>query len=115
VTFELIDLQLLGAKAVEDFHASLRKGQENDRVNIRAAVNQLVGKLEFAYGVAARLAHREPTLEGTHAIWSKMVALCDELGGQLRTLGTDDPVCRASYDRLLDFRNAAERRRGLHA
>jgi len=106
---------MLAAKAVEDFRSSLRRGSENDQANVRTAVDQVMGKLEFAYGLAARLAHREPTLEGTHAIWSKTIALCDQLAGQLRALGTEDPVCRASYDRLLDFRNAAERRRDLHA
>jgi hypothetical protein len=29
------------------------------------AADRLIAKLEFAYGVAAKLAHREPTMEGT--------------------------------------------------
>jgi hypothetical protein len=74
-----------------------------------------MAKLEFAYGVAARLAHREPSMEGTCLIWAKMVALCDVLAGELRRLEADYPACRTSYDRILDYRNAAERRRELHS
>jgi hypothetical protein len=74
-----------------------------------------MGKVEFAYGVAARLAHREPSLEGTEAIWAKVVSICDLLAAQLRALESDHASSRASYDRILDYRNAAERRRALHA
>jgi len=34
---------------------------------------------------------------------------------QLQRLASSDPAARAGYDRLPDFRNAAERRRDLHA
>ena len=115
MTFEMADLEVLGAKAAEDFQQSLRAGARQEQHAFDLAVAQLLGKLEFAYGVAARLAHREPTLEGTHAIWAKVVTICDALAAQLRALETDHPSGRASYDRILDYRNAAERRRDLHA
>lgn len=114
MTFELADLQVLGDKAVADFNQLLRSGAQQDETGFDLAVAQLMGKLEFAYGVAARLAHRETTLEGTHAIWAKVVSICDALAAQLRALEADHPSCRASYDRILDYRNAAERRRDLH-
>ena len=114
MTFELADLEALGDKAVADFKETLRVGPQHTAVAFDLAVAQLMGKLEFAYGVAARLAHREPTLEGTQAIWAKVVSICDSLAAQLRGLEAEHPSGRASYDRILDYRNAAERRRALH-
>lgn len=115
MTFELADLEALGDKAVADFKKTLRTGTQQGEPAFDLAVAQLMGKLEFAYGVAARLAHREATLEGTQAIWAKVVSICDALAAQLRALETDHPSGRPSYDRILDYRNAAERRRDLHA
>ena len=115
MTLELTDLEMLGARAVEDFKASLGQSQEPSQGEVARAAAQLLAKLEFAYGLAARLAHREPTVEGTHAIWATVVTLCDHLAAQLRSPTADDPATRACYDRILDFRNAAERRRALHA
>jgi len=115
VTFELSDLEALGTKAVDDLKACLSQQGAGEPYELSRTVDRLLGKLEFAYGVAARLAHREPTLEGTCAIWEKMVNLCDALGSQLQRLASREPAARMGYDRLLDFRNAAERRRDLHA
>jgi len=115
MTFELTDLEALGDKAVADFKETMRTGGQSGQTAFDLAVAQLMGKLEFAYGVAARLAHREPTLEVTHAIWAQVVAMCDALAAQLRALETEHPSGRPSYDRILDYRNAAERRRNLHA
>ena len=115
MTFELEDLEALGEKAVADFKETLRTGTQSGYPGFDIAVAQLMGKLEFAYGVAARLAHREASLEGTAAIWAKVVSICDALATQLRVLEADHPSSRASYDRILDYRNAAERRRDLHA
>ncbi len=115
MTFELADLQALGDKAVADFKETLRASTQRGQPIFDLAVAQLMGKLEFAYGVAARLAHREPTLENTQAIWAKVVSICETLAAQVRALEADHPSSRASYDRILDYRNAAERRRSLHA
>src|SRR5438094_4532790 len=115
MTFELADLEALEAKAVADFKESVRTGTQQGEAAFDLAVAQLMGKLEFAYGVAARLAHREPTMEVTHAIWAKVVSICDSLAAQLRALDADHPSGRDSYDRILDYRSAAERRRALHA
>jgi len=114
MTFELADLEALGAKAAADFTEALRAGEHQGQPGFDLAVAQLMGKLEFAYGVAARLAHREPTLQATQAIWAKVVSICDALAAQLRALEREHPSGRASYDRILDYRNAAERRRALH-
>src|SRR2546428_8312725 len=63
MTFELADLEALGAKAAADFKESLRIGTQQGQPAFDLAVAKLMGKVEFAYGVAARLAHREPTLK----------------------------------------------------
>jgi hypothetical protein len=47
-------------------------------------------------------------------IWSKMVLICDECARRLSKLAAQRPAYRASYDRILDVRNAAEERRRLH-
>jgi uncharacterized protein involved in exopolysaccharide biosynthesis len=112
--FELADLEALGAKAGADFKESLRTATQQGQPAFDLAVAELMGKVEFAYGVAARLAHRETTLEGTEALGAKVVSICDSLAAQLRALEADHPSGRASYDRILDYRNAAERRRSLH-
>ena|SRR5436190_8188581 len=115
MTFELADLEALGDKALADFKESIQTGTQQGEAAFDLTVAQLMAKLEFAYGVAARLAHRETTMEATHAIWAKVVSICDTLAAQLRALQADHPSGRASYDRILDYRNAAERRRALHA
>jgi hypothetical protein len=108
MVFEWVDLEQLGEKAVSDFTLGARsKARES-------AVNALVTKLEFTYAVAAKLAHREPTMEGTVAIWSKMVAICDQGARELQSDHQGSGATKASLDRILDLRNAAERRRALH-
>jgi hypothetical protein len=116
MTFELVDLQDLGEKAVQDFTAHVSKSQPpHSAAAVAQAIEQLVGKVQFAYGVAAKLAHREPTVEGTSAIWSKMVAICDDIARQIKQLEGAHPSTRAALDRILDYRNAADRRRELHS
>jgi len=115
MTFELVDLQELGAKALRDFHDCVEKNRPGNCNNFDESVAGLVGKVQFAYGVAAKLAHREQTLEGTAAIWAKMVAICDDIAREVKDLGQDHPSCKASFDRILDYRNEAEKRRDLHS
>jgi hypothetical protein len=85
-------MEMLGAKAVDDFKASLDPDSNRTQGDIARAADQVMAKLEFAYGLAARLAHREPSLEGTQAIRARMVALCDALAAQPRSLATAGPA-----------------------
>ena len=114
MTFELIDLQDLGKSALQDFTQTLgaRPAGMGDFVT---AAERLVAKVEFAYAVAAKLAHREATLEGTVAIWSKMLSICDEAATEIERNLANSPKNKTSLDRILDLRNAAERRRELHS
>ncbi len=115
MVFELIDLEELGEKALQDFQESLSKSAAGTNADSERAVAGLLAKVEFAYGVAARMAHHERTLEGTAAIWAKMVSICDEISTQMKRLEPQHPEYKASYDRILDYRNAAEKRRQLHS
>jgi hypothetical protein len=115
MTFELVDLEDLGEKALQDFTQAVGQAQPGAAEAFDEAVSRLVTKVEFTYAVAAKLAHREPTLEGTAAIWSKMVAICDQMAAQVQRLEREYPGRQASLDRILDLRNAAERRRELHS
>ena len=115
MTFELVDLEELGEKALQDFNQALVAGQSGPAQTFEAAVRNLVSKVEFTYAVAAKLAHREPTVEGTAAIWAKMVAICDQISVQVKSLEREHPGRTACFDRILDLRNAAERRRELHS
>src|SRR5205809_5397541 len=116
MVFELVDLESLGQNALREFNDSVGNARPADQAAFENAAKRLLAKIEFAYGVAAKLAEPEPTLEGTEAIWAKMVAICDEVARELQELGTAGLAGgTAFHDRLLDYRNAAESRRRLHA
>jgi len=114
MTFELVDLEALGEKALQDFASSMAEGHDRE-AGFERAVNRLVSNVEFTYAVAAKPAHREPTMEGTVAIWSKMIAICDLVAKEVKNLERQHSACKASFDRILDYRNAAEKRRELHS
>jgi len=115
MTFELVDLEDLGERAVGDFSASIAANGPAGTAQLEGAAGQLAAKVQFAYGVAAKLAGREQTLESTAAVWAKMTDFCDHAARQVRELAARHPACKVSLDRILDFRNAAEKRRALHA
>jgi hypothetical protein len=104
MTLELVDFEQLGESALDDF----KQANENDA---SGASERLVAKVELTYALAAKLAHREQTVEGTGAIWAKMVAICDQIAAQVQRAAANT----AALDRILDLRNAAERRRELHS
>src|ERR1043166_2983623 len=99
MTFELVDLEDLGENALRDFTQtiSVPSGAGD---GFGAALNSLVAKVEFTYALAAKLAHREPTMEGTPAIWAKTVAICDQIAVQIRLLEKQHPGNKASFDRI---------------
>jgi hypothetical protein len=111
MAFGLSDLEILATRAVEVFTADLAKGSDGHGLKVSGVVDRLLGNPEFAYGVAARLALHEQTLDGTHAI----VSLCDELPRQLQPVAAGDAGVCAGFARLLGLRDAAARRRDLHA
>ena len=113
MTFELVDLEELGEKALVDFNQAVGQPNSSSAEAFEVAVTSLVTKIEFTYSVAAKLAHREPNLEGTAATWTKMVAICDQIASRVKQLEREHAGSRASIDRMLELRNAAERRRDL--
>src|SRR5882724_12032675 len=105
MVFELVDLEDLGEKALQDFHEFISRSAPGRSAEFDGALAGLLAKVEFAYGVAARMAHRERTMEGTAAIWAKMVSICDEISGEIKRLEARHPEGRASYERILDYRH----------
>lgn len=115
MVFELIDLQSLGENVLREFNDAVLTPRVDKAAAVTQAAERLIAKVEFAYGLAAKLAEREPTLEGTEAIWAKMVAICDQMAREIQNMEQRDLVSKNCYDRLLDYRNAAESRRHLHS
>ncbi|MBU6399216.1 MAG: hypothetical protein KGS61_02770 [Verrucomicrobia bacterium] len=112
MTLELADLDTLKAAAIKRFDDGIAQGVENGSLDRELA--QLQAELEQIYRIVVLLQKNEPDLEKIAEIWQKMVVVCDEFAARLFTLAAQHPACRASYDRILDLRNAAEERRRLH-
>src|SRR5260370_41735771 len=101
MVFELVDLEELGEKALHDFHDCVSRSAPGPSAEFDGALAALLAKIEFAYGVAARMAHRERTIEGTAAIWAKVGSICDDISAQIKWLEARHPERKASSDRML--------------
>ena len=112
MTLHLSDLDTLKETAIRKFDGRLAEVSRDEPLD--REVGQLQGELEQIYRVAALLQRNESSMEAVAEIWGKMVAICDEFGRRLSALASQRPAYRASYDRILDLRNAAEERQRLH-
>ena len=112
MTLELADLDTLKDAAAKKFDDRLASSTHGDPMDNEVA--QLLAELEQIYRVVVLLQKNETSMERVAEIWSKMTAICDEFLRRLSALISQRPVLRASYDRILDLRNAAEERRRLH-
>ena len=112
MTLELADLDTLKEAAIKKFDERLAHTKIDEPMDREVA--QLQAELEQIYRVVVLLQKNESSMERVAEIWSKMVAICDEFGRRLSSLVSRRPVHQASYDRILDLRNAAEERRRLH-
>ena len=112
MTLELADLDTLKDAAIKKFDDGLAQIAEDEPVDRQVA--QLQAELEQIYRMVVLLQKNEASMERVAEIWAKMVAICDECARRLSGLANKQPVYRASYDRILDLRNAAEERRRLH-
>jgi len=109
MTLELADLDTLKEAAVKEFDESLALVTEGK--SLEREVGRLQGELEQIYRVVVLLQKNEESMDRVAEIWAKMFAICDECARRL----SKRPAYRASYDRILDLRNAAEERRQLHS
>jgi|ERR1051325_4905126 hypothetical protein len=112
MTLELTDLDALKDAAIKKFDDCLALIAEHEPVDRQVA--QLQTELEQMYRMVVLLQKNESRMERVAEIWQKMVSICDECARRLSGLVSKQPVYRASYDRILDLRNAAEERRRLH-
>lgn len=112
MTLELDDLDTLKEAAIKKFDdgvANMAQDKPLDR-----QVGQLQAELEQIYRVVVLLQKNEPGMDRAAEIWGKMVSICDEFARRLSALASRGASYRASHDRILDLRNAAEERRRLH-
>jgi len=112
MTLELADLDTLKEVAIKKFEDRLARTSKQDPMEREVA--QLQAELEQIYRVVVLLQKNEPSMERVAEIWGKMVSICDELARRLSSFAARGAAFRASHDRILDFRNAAEERRKLH-
>lgn len=113
MTLELADLDALKDAAIKKFDDCLAHIAQNEPLDREVA--QLQAELEQIYRVVVLLQKNEPSLERVEEIWRQMVSICDEFARRLSALAGKRAAYRASYDRILDLRNAAEERRWLHS
>jgi hypothetical protein len=112
MTLELDDLEALKDAAIRKFDDRLAHAAKGEPMDQEVA--QLLAELEQIYRVVVLLQKNESDMERVAEIWGKMVAICDECARRLSALAAQRPAHRASHDRILDVRNAAEERRRLH-
>lgn len=108
MTLELVDLDALKDAAIKKFDDRLAHAAKDEPMDREVA--QLQAELEQIYRMVALLQKNESDMQRVEEIWGKMVGICDEFARRLSALSAH----RASYDRVLDVRNAAEERRRLH-
>src|ERR1041385_2211908 len=112
MTLELDDLDTLKDAAISKFDDRIAHAAKEEPMDREVA--QLLAELEQIYRVVVLLQKNETEMERVAEIWGKMVTICDEFARRLSALAGKHPRYRASYDRILDLRNAAEDRRALH-
>ena len=112
MTLELADLDTLKEAAIKKFEDRLANANLED---LDREVAQLQAELEQIYRVVVLLQKNETSIERVAEIWGKMVSICDEFARRLSELRGKGVSYRTAYDRILDFRNAAEERRRFHA
>src|SRR5512138_903117 len=112
MTLELADLDTLKEAAIKKFEDCLATANVGDCLD--REVPQLQAELEQIYRMVVLLQKNETNIERVAEIWGKMVTICDEFARRLSEVTGKSASYRASDDRILDFRNAAEERRRLH-
>ena len=112
MTLELADLDTLKEAAIKKFEDRLANA--NIEGGLDREVAQLQAELEQIYRVVVLLQKNETSIERVAEIWGKMVTICDEFARRLSEVRGKSASYRASHDRILDFRNAAEERRRFH-
>jgi len=111
----LSDLEEMGNSVLNEFSVGLTQLDQEKKETFDRQVQRLEAKLEQLYAVAATMARRESKLEDVVAIWERMVSICDRIAQTVNELQRKHAVTSATYDRILDLRNACEENRALHA
>jgi len=108
------DLENLRGTALSEFdRRTATISRDGDETLLRESA-RLEGQLEAIYRIGVLAQRREPEMEAALAVWDALVKICDSFLARLEALKQDFPACAASYDKMLDLRLAAEKRRDLH-
>ena len=106
----------MGHSVLAEFRQEVAQLDPSETADFVRQVERLEAKLEQLYAVTATAVQREEKLEDVAAIWSQMVAICDQSANAVSELSRKHNVRdSANYDRILDIRNECEENRALHA
>ena len=108
------DLESLRGSALSDFDRRTAALPPDRDQAFMQEVARLEGQLEAIYRIGVLAQRREPDMEAALAVWDALVQICDSFLLKLENLKRDHPACAPSYDKMLDLRLAAEKRRELH-
>ncbi len=108
------DLESLRGSALSEFERRTAElSPDRDEALLRE-VARLEGQLEAIYRIGVLAQRRESDMDSALAVWDALVQICDSFLFKLESIKSNHPACAASYDKMLDLRLAAEKRRELH-
>jgi hypothetical protein len=112
---QVADFHALKDAALRTFQQRLEQAPPGRCWTVEIEVNRLESQLAQLYGIAALMARRETELERIAAIWSAMIAVCDDFARRVQGVCAEHPACLGSYDNILDIRNKCARLCDLHS
>jgi len=112
---QVTDFHDLKDTALRTFQERLQQAAPGRCSTAEIEVNRLESQLVQLYGIAALMARRETELGPIAAIWSAMIAVCDDFARRVQEVCAEHPACLGSYDNILDIRNKCARLRDLHS
>ena len=111
---ELRDFEAIKDSAIKTFEERVTAAGPKTGRAFDLEVARLESQLVQLYGLAAIMARREPEMEKTAALWDTLVMICDAFAQRVRERCLEEAACQASYDKILDIRNACVELRDLH-
>src|SRR5258708_33575155 len=107
------DLESLRGSALSEFDRRTAALPSDQDEAFAREVARLEGQLEAIYRMGVLAQRREPDMGAALAVWEALVQISDSFLVKLERLKQARPICAASYDKMLDLRLAAEKRRDL--
>ncbi|MCX6904647.1 MAG: hypothetical protein NTW03_14425 [Verrucomicrobia bacterium] len=111
---EFADLDMLKNTAIQRFDMGMAELSADFPSQLDLGMARLQAELEQIYRLVVLMQKHEPEMDRAAELWEKMTEICDEFGRRVSEMAQRHPASRLSYDRILDLRNAAEKRGRLH-